>query len=460
MNSFLKKVSLLLTTFSLVACGGSSLNSVQSNVSTNSNSSAESINDQIAPTKELRNPKDLSHDYTKNEINESGYVTFKDKLRIFSHKISESFVQKYYANGDNIVISPLSIQLCLGLAVRCSNGQTRQEILNAFDLDYETFNQYYKLFYNENILSAKSNTGDLEAEQLLTNSIWFDNDTSLKDAGLDALRDDYYCYSFETDFDKNNSQANKDITAFIKENTNGILEPDLQLSPSTLFTLINTLYLKDIWNEAGNDLSEASSSYKFTNSDGSKSNKPLLLGRYANGRALQTDDYSSFYSDTQNGYRIYYIKANENKDLKPLFNKNTLSYVMDTNNYERVNDEKMEIYETRCLFPEYTIYSDTDLKEMFMQDFQIKSLFSLQTCDFTNVIESPVYCDTFKQIAKLEVDKKGIRGAAVTYMAYSGAVYNPYTQVKEDFVVDQEFGLVLTRNGNVLFSGVVTNIDK
>ena len=411
-------------------------------------------------TKELRNPESLSHSYSRDDTNEAGYVEFKNKMRIFSHKISEAFVKRGYASGENIVISPLSIQLCLGLAVRCANGQTRQEILDAFDMNYESFNQYYKLFYNENIFSFNTNTGDLMAEQLLTNSIWFDNDVSLLNDGLDALRDDYYCYSFETDFNQNNRQANHDITDFIDKNTNGILKPNLELSTSTLFALINTLYLKDIWNAAGSDLIEAPTTYKFKNSNGLTSQKQLLYGNYANGKVLNTNEYSTFYSDTQNGYRIYYLKANEGKNIKEIFNKETLSYVLDANNYVRVDEEKMEIYETRCIFPEYSIYSDTDLKNMFIEDFHIQSLFSLQSCDFKNIINGDVYCDTFKQIAKLDVDKKGIRGAAVTYMAYSGAAYNPYTQVKEDFVIDQEFGFVLTKMGNVLFSGIVTNIDK
>lgn len=429
-------------------------------LSTNNQSSDSSSTLPAFVTKELRNPESLSHDYSRDDTNEVGYVGFKNKMLVFSHKISETFVKNGYVSGENIVISPLSIQLCLGLAVRCAGGQTRQEILDAFDMNYETFNQYYKLFYNENIFSATTNTGDLMAEQILSNSIWFDNDISLLDDGLDALRNDYYCYSFKTDFNNNNRQSNQDITDFIEKNTNGILKPDLELSASTLFTLINTLYLKDVWNEAGSNLAEAPTSYKFKNSNGLTSQKQLLYGSYVSGRALHTNDYSAFYSDTQTSYRIYYIKANEGKNLKDLFNKETLNNVLDTTNYERINEEKMEMYETRCIFPEYSVYSDIDLKNMFIEDFHVQSLFSLKTCDFSNIIDGNVFCDTFKQIAKLDVDKKGIRGAAVTYMAYSGAPYNPYTQVKEDFVVDQEFGFVLTKKGSVLFSGVVTNIDK
>jgi serine protease inhibitor len=65
-------------------------------------------------------------------------------------------------------------------------------------------------------------------------------------------------------------------------------------------------------------------------------------------------------------------------------------------------------------------------------------------------------------VAKLVVNKKGTEGAAVTVidMMATAAPYEEYKKVYETFVVDQEFGYVVSYNNNVLFSGVVTNIDK
>ena len=59
------------------------------------------------------------------------------------------------------------------------------------------------------------------------------------------------------------------------------------------------------------------------------------------------------------------------------------------------------------------------------------------------------------------MNKKGIEGAAVTYMAACGnAGPGEYTTVYEDFVVNKEFGFILTYSDSVVFSGVITNIDK
>ena len=484
MNSLLKKISLLIATTTLVACSNnkSELFSSTNSINSTPDSSYSSINSEpisapigssINPSssnyapifsltigKELRNPKELSHSYEYSQTRSEGYLAFKNKINSFSYKLSEYFTKREYESGKNIVISPLSIELCLGLAVRSSNGKTREELLNALDIDYQTFNTYYKLLFNEMTFAAKSNMNDLFAEQILTNSIWIDKNIALFDAGLDALRDDYYCYSYETDFLNHNEAANKEIADFIADSTKGLINPNLKLSPYTLFVLMNTLYLRDVWNQDGYELS-VNKDYLFTNSDGSKSNKSLLQGAYLDGKILNQEDYSSFFTKTQCGFYLHFIKPNQGKTAKDVLNKQTLDYILDSSNYINIDNEKREEYHTRCIFPEYSVNSDVELDELFKEDFNVTSLFNINECDFSNLTNQEVYCSEFRHIARLDVDKRGIRGAAVTYMEVAGAAGpGPYTQIYEDFIVDQEFAFVLTKNNAVIFSGVVTNIDK
>ena len=128
--------------------------------------------------------------------------------------------------------------------------------------------------------------------------------------------------------------------------------------------------------------------------------------------------------------------------------------------FRKINSEKLERYHTRCIFPEYTAEGDVDLKGIFQEDFNVHTLFDSR-CDFSNLTNEDVTCLDFKQISKLEVNKTGIEGAAVTYMAYGNAAApEEFKDVYEEFLVNKEFGFLLTRDGTVLFSGVVTNIDK
>ena len=448
----LKLITILSTVFCLAACQGQNKGSLSGNYS----DVIKKLN-----VKELRNPDDLEHVISYGQLNDSNYSNFKDKMRVFSTKLSESFVKSDYDIKSNIAISPLSIEMCLGLAVYCANGQTRTELLNALDVDFTTFNKYYKLLFNELSRLDKDASDQVASELSLTNSIWIDNDINLSETGLDDLKNDYYCHSFEADFDKYNKETTEAIEYFIEQKTKGLIQPDLQFDPKTFFVLMNTLYLKDIWNDWGGDLNTTSET-KFKNANGNVSSKELLVGYSEDGKAIETDDYSCFFACTRYGRYLYFVKPNEGKALKDVFNKEAMQYVLNHKNYVYQDNEKLERYHTNCVFPEFKADSDIDLIKMFRNDFNVTSMFDPMKCDFSNIMKEPApgYVEQFKHIAKLEVNKKGIEGAAVTYMAYSGAVYNPYTQVKEDFVVDQEFGLVLTRNGNVLFSGVVTNIDK
>ena len=404
----------------------------------------------------LRDPKDanapgqVSYAYTD-------YRDFREKLQTFANKISESFVKREYKEGKNITVSPISVEMCLGLAIRSTDSNTRKQILDAIGVDYETFNKFYAIYFRD-----LSRSGD-GCEISLTNSIWIDNDIVLKDDGLDALRDDYYCYSYEVDFDKAPRETAREVKKFVNEKTKGLIDPDFEFDESTIFMLMNTLYLKDIWNEEGLDLSYADKSYTFTNSDDSVSKKQLLKGYYNDGRTLQTEDYSSFYTSTQHGLSLHFVKPNDGKRAKDVFTKEAMEYVLDRGNYVLQDDEKLERYHTNCVFPEYAADSDFDLIPMLLEDFKITDLFDPIRADFGPLTDDDAYVEEARHMAKLEVDKSGIKGAAVTYMAVCGSAGpgpKEYKDIYETFEVDKEFGFILTYGNAILFSGIVTNIDK
>ena len=74
-----------------------------------------------------------------------------------------------------------------------------------------------------------------------------------------------------------NGEGEKAINAYIKEKTHGIIDSDIKLSPYTLITLINTFYLKEVWNDDGDELKFTDNSYNFKNADGSVITKEVEL---------------------------------------------------------------------------------------------------------------------------------------------------------------------------------------
>ncbi len=415
----------------------------------------------LSKTKQLRSPEGLSHKYNYLDTQTESFIAFKNKMNLFSSEFSENFIDDYFDENENVCLSPLSIAMCLSLGARCANNKTREELLNTLDVSYEELNNNFKLYYNTLFNEQLDSFKKLKSALYLTNSIWIDASARPVEDGLDALRDDYYCYSYDVDFYNDNKNSNKAIKVFINKQTRGLINPELNLSEETLFVLMNTLYLKDIWNDYGDNLPYASEDYKFTNLNKKVSDKKLLDGYYKSGKVLTTPTYSAFHTTTDSGYSIHFIKPYEGKTLKQVFTNENITYVLNPDNYIYKDDEKKESYHTKCIFPEFEAGCDEDLCELLNKKYSVQTLFQLGNCDFSNISQDDVYCSELRHIAKLKVNKKGIEGAAVTYMAMAGdAAPDDYVDVYETFVVDKEFGFVLTnRNNNVIFSGTVTNID-
>ena len=106
----LKLITILSTVFCLAACQGQNKGSLYGDYS----DVIKKLN-----VKELRNPDGLEHVISFGQLNDSNYSNFKDKMMVFSTKLSELFVKSDYDIKSNIAISPLSIEMCLGLAVYC-----------------------------------------------------------------------------------------------------------------------------------------------------------------------------------------------------------------------------------------------------------------------------------------------------------------------------------------------------
>jgi serine protease inhibitor len=294
----------------------------------------------------------------------------------------------------------------------------------------------------------------------MTNSIWLDKTLPVNQNCLDSLSRDYYAYAYETDFANKTQTANRAIENFIKQKTRGLIDVDLNFTPDTLFVLMNTLYLKDVWNEYGNDIALTSKAYSFTENDGEEENLRFLQGKYLSGKVYQSEDFSSFYTTTYNGYKIKFLLPNEGKTIEETFTKENIYTLNSITDYKSIDEEKKEEYHTRCLFPEFEGDYDNDVSGILKKDFGVQSIFDMQTSDLTNLTSVSAFCPIVRHIAELKVDKKGIEGAAVTIMPKAGAPGpGEYKQVYLDFVVNKTFGFVLTDSYNtILFTGVIGDV--
>ena len=398
-----------------------------------------------------------------SDAKQEGYEDFIDKLDAFAAKLT----YEVYADSNkqsNICISPVSVYMALALATECANGETRDEILNAVGVTYDEVKNFTKVLYGfsnrEYYYTNMLNNKKILAFEELANSIWVDKNITLKEDGINNLANNFNCDLFSVNF--KTSEGEKAINAYIKEKTHGIIDSDIDLSPETLITLINTFYLKEVWNEDGDELKFTDKAYDFKNADGSVKNTKLLQGYYFNGNIYEGEGYTSFYTRTDHGFDIKFILPTDGHTLDEVFTSENIYNINNLEDYGYIDEENKLLHHTRVFFPEYKASFDGDLAEILKNDFGINKLFDFEQCDFSNATDEQLACDGVIHKCSIDVNDKGIEGAAVTVMPMAGAAgpLDGYEEVYHDYIVDRAFGFVITDSyGAVLFSGVVNSVN-
>jgi serine protease inhibitor len=395
-------------------------------------------------------------------LRNSDYLDFLEKLSDFSTEMTEIAYQTV-GNNRNFCISPVTAYMALAIIAECSNGETRQEVLDALGLTYEQISTYTKAlvaFRNMEYSNKNSyGTDVVSAYEKLSSSIWLSDDLIYRQSGVNSLVNNYYCDVYAASF--KDGTAKKMINQYVEYKTNGVLRGDLQFSKNTDFAIINTLYLKEIWNELGKNLVYTLEYYDFINGDSSETSIQLLKGNYVQGRVYEAKDYSTFYTQTEHGYQLHFIIPSEDTTLKEIFNAKTISEILAIDDYGYVDDENKLLHNTRLLFPRFDASYSGDISEILKENFGIQSLFDEEKCDFSNLIPLNSVCSSVLHCARLNVEANGIQGSPVNAEKdRDPGEPSEYKEVYHTFNILESFGFVLVdQYGTILYSGVINNIN-
>lgn len=377
-----------------------------------------------------------------------------------SQAFSAEFAARACQNqtGENVAVSPVSVYMALALAAEASGGDTQAELLSALGVSYERLRSDFKLFYRAVAAEYKSNSGQVSARAVPVNSIWINEGLEVKTERVQALATDYFCSSFAADFAGGNKSANAAVRDYVKKQTKGLIDVDFGLDEQTLFTFINTFYLKEVWNEHGDKLPWADGEYAFTSSDGKTQAVKLMRGYYSSGRVYEGESFTSFYAGTDHGYRLRFVVPKDGFSVSDTFTGENLALISNSEIYDPYDHGNKLHYNTRCFFPEYKASYNGDVAPV-LKDMGVQTMFT-DECDFSPISDSPARVDKVQHVTELTVNRKGIEGAAVTVLPACGAAGpGEYEEVYRDFIVDRAFGYVLENyEGIALFAGIVNGV--
>ncbi|MCB9310108.1 MAG: hypothetical protein H6567_08630 [Lewinellaceae bacterium] len=368
--------------------------------------------------------------YTDDEITDETVV-----------ELSNSYAWKLFAAesrnniAENTLISPLSIQTAMCMAMNGAKGQTLSEMKSIFNMDglnVASINASYRHLLD--LLQKESGTS---TKILSTNAFFYDkNRISLYDNYVKALEDNYLCTFDEQNF--NDVQSSVDnMNQWISDHTKGKIDKLITtVKDEDIAFLINTLFFKAGWSSKFNDPFEG----KFTDIDGSTILTPFL-GRDAAVPFYMDADYSiadiPFRDST---FSLSLIMQGNSLTAQP-FSEGAYLSLLKKLSYDRLF----------LAFPKMKISYKNNMVGS-LQSLGMKEAFD-GNADFSAMGTSNgnIFISQVLHQAVLQVDEEGVEGSAATSIGFA------VTSAPPTMVFNRPFYLVLRHidTNTILFLGKV-----
>jgi serpin B len=341
------------------------------------------------------------------------------------------------ADKENIMLSPLSLQLALGML---SNGVTDDaftemaSVMGFDDGSIESMNRYFHK------LSAALTEEELDVELALANSIWVQNGFKVNDAFIRTNKDVYKAEVGNVDF---SDPATKDlINRWCDVHTKGtIKEIPLELSPLMRLVLANAMYFKGGWTEPF----EVEDTQKgvFTTAGGATQEVDMMK---------KTN--TLLYASNEKFQAVLLPYGNESFSMTILLpsEESSVDELLGLE-WDRL---PMDFYQVELSLPKFRTRCHTDLIDL-LETMGIQKIFEdgalARIAD--NILINQAFQDMY-----LEVNETGTEASAVTVIGITGSAGPPHDGINV-MRVDRPFVFALRENstGVILFAGKIGKIE-
>ncbi|XP_013766669.1 neuroserpin isoform X2 [Pundamilia nyererei] len=367
-------------------------------------------------------------------------------------EFSVRLYQRLQAAGsqDNIIFSPLSVAVALGMVELGARGASLEEIRQAVGFSHLLPGVEFSLLQN---LTAALLDDDSHYVIRFANSLFLQEDVTFNPEFLHLMKK-YFRADVETvDFSESSAvaeQINKWVENHTDSKIRALLSAD-DFSSVTRLTLVNAVYFRGSWKNQFRP--ENTRTFSFSRDDGSEVQTLMMY--------QQGDFYYGEFSDgSQEAGGVYQVleMPYEGEDmsmmivlprqevplasLEPIIKAPLLEEW--ANNVKR---QKVEVY-----LPRFKVEQKIDLKDT-LQELGIKNIFT-NNADLSAMTDvEDLYIGKAVQKAYLEVTEEGAEGAVGSGMIALTRTLVLYPQV----MADHPFFFIIRnrRTGSILFMGRV-----
>ena len=209
--------------------------------------------------------------------------TINAKLQEFSWKLfKEVYVNRN--EGTNLMISPISLEVDLGMFINGLEGETLKEVLKTMGLENYTKEQVNDFFQT---MMKGIEKADEAAIFKSANAFWYNQEKKANNNFLSIIKEKYDAKVEAMDF--GDPKTVGIINAWCAEKTNGRIDKMLEYTvPTELYHLMNAVYFKSRWEDVF--LKEATTKQPFHYADGHTADIDLMHTYYRTSY-VETDEF-------------------------------------------------------------------------------------------------------------------------------------------------------------------------
>ncbi len=342
---------------------------------------------------------------------------------------------------ENMVCSPMSCSMLLSMLAECYEGATRDEITALLGFsDREVLRSHNKKI--SEVLPGL----DKDVKYRQHNALWYSQSLQLS-TGFSSVFSD--TYSGEIFAYGDPSKARNDINEWVKKTTEGLIPSILDENPGEA-VLANVLYFHGAWTDPFKTSETTSKTFHGLKVDAQVDmmhRKDEML-YYSSDYLPEQKDYTALKCTfgRQGQYCAYFILPNEGVDVNRLLESGVL---------EELGTLPFAMYSVDLELPRMDVSTPKALElTEIISEMGVPSLGKEGTTLFTPAIEVDV---TVRQKTSIKFNEEGAEAAAVTW---AGLVTSPGVAGSADFHLDRPFifSIELTKTGDILFAGKITNL--
>lgn len=348
------------------------------------------------------------------------------------------------SEGENVLVSPLSVQLALAMTTNGANGETLAEMEAVLGLPADELNRYLR-GYTDGLPS-----GD-KAKLSIANSVWF------RDGGgftvnrdfLQTNADWYGAAAYASPFD---SRTVKDINNWVKKNTDGMIDSIInEIGKQTVMYLINAIAFDGEWAEPYTD--SAVRDGTFTAISGEVRDAEMMYS--VEGQYLDDGSASGFVKPYAGGqYAFAVLLPNEGVELYDYIGTLTAEGLRETLSGE----DRQTVY---ARMPKFS-YDFSAKLDGLLTELGMGKAFDPVAADLTgigSIPEQTLYIGSVLHKTHITVDELGTKAGAVTAVQVDGTSAADPLEPKE-VILDRPFVYMIVDTGAKLpiFMGAVTDI--